>query len=302
VKDTPLTASLAAALRKVGFFDVSETSERLEILLSYLERFKLSTAKRYFNQVKFSGLLGDTDIKHIVLSDAFFMNRKIEYRQKRIASPGQYEALLRYMYKYVQMDEKNVKFEKFSTNPTKNSKLRIAIVAFLFAVNSGLRRAEVLRLTNVHLQQLIAHEPELILRLKGSIDEWKVPYHPRFIALVKMMTILYEDYLKLTLTTTVPLFNLNNTYLRTMLIDCFRKANGIDPPIGFGFHSPRYYIASFVADSKNITSAQLILNHKSLKTTKRYIQYKHLKAQRQLAELEKNSDIFNDVNEIFASK
>jgi integrase len=297
-----MNPALTANLRKYGFFDVATDDERLTILLDLLERYKLSTAKKYFNQVKFSGFLGNTEIKHLHLSESYFHNRKnIKAVQDRVATPKEYETLVRFMYDLFRKNASNYynenSFTKFSTNQTSDSKFRQAVLAFIIAVNTGLRRSEVLALTNVHLRQLLNREPILVLKMKMS-DEWHVYYHQKLVKILTDMKVLYEDYLKLEMP--VLLFDIKNSYFRDILRGSFLWANGMQyPPKGFGLHAVRYYIASFVADGKNLKSAQLILGHKSYRTTKLYVKYHHLKAQRQVERLEKESDLFDAAIEAF---
>lgn len=58
---------------------------------------------------------------------------------------------------------------------------------------------------------------------------------------------------------------------RPKLMKSLCKKAGIDPP--FGFHAIRHFTASYLADSEKVSkkTISVILGHKSLETTERYL-------------------------------
>lgn len=272
-------------LKKNGFFDHTDPQERLRIALNVLETYSISTAERYFAQLKYGDYIQVPNIKNLFLAKEHYGSTLRRAPQIRIPSLEQYHNFVNYLYAQLKTRE----HQKLSTNHLKYDTEFGAVILILFVCNTGLRLSEVLRLTTKHLRELLDGKEIIELKMKTS-TEWKVVRHKSLYYLLMQMDNIYEYFWVATRqqeqVVDMLLFQFGKEYIRTEMKRIFKAANGGNaPPRGFGLHTIRYYIASQFAQT-NLKLAQIILNHKKITTTAVYVRYKNLKLQHALSHLE----------------
>lgn len=274
-------------LTKYGFFDLTEPHERLRVALDVLETYTISTAEKYFAHLKYGGYIQVPNIKTLCLAREYYGRVARRAPQARIPSM---EQLLNF-FNYLQQQFHLRRHKKMSTNIIKYDKLFGFIIMVLFVCNTGLRLSEALRVTTKQLRELLEGKKNIELKMKTS-TEWNVVPHEGLYTLLLQMKHIYSDYLELQ--ADMDLFLFQKTYIKEQIKKFFRMANNNEePPIGFGLHTIRYYIASQAAKT-NLKYAQMILNHKHISTTASYVRFNNLKLQESLGQLENISPLILD--------
>jgi integrase len=293
VPERPIPPVLANKLHKYGFFDTTDTELRLNLAVKILSIYRLSTATRYFNVLKYGGYFGDIEnTKHLSLKKENFSTKA---PQLRLPEPEKFQKLLEHLHSEFKKNFTDIA----STHLRRQEHYLRSLFAIFLCWNTGLRISTILSFTNKHLQQLLSRSMEIEIKNKNS-NTWIVVYHKQFTILLDIMKQYFINYLQLDLE--IRLFPFERTYLLSVLRKLYIDANnGAMPPTGFGLHSVRYYIASEFA-KKNLKSAQELLGHKSLKTTKIYVKYRHNMYQGRLEELEQRSELFKSINDLFTAK
>ena len=283
IKGRKIPTVFAARLRRAGFFDTTDHTMRLEIATEILTEYRLSTATKYFNYLKYSGYLGD-DNKHTVLEKSCYMKYP---SQIRLPEKDEFDTLIKYIY--VELEKQTAM--PVSTNIFQRDPYVMGLFCIALCWNTGLRRCGVLRITNKHLSELLERSPVLELKNKSS-NEWEVFYHPMLIKLIERMSTYYKQYLNVSIT--IPLFPITKSYIRRLLHTTYIAAVGKSAPVGFGLHSIRYLIATEFA-AGNIKNAQLLLGHKHLITTKLYVKHQYYTNKKNLTRIENESKFFQDI-------
>lgn len=272
---------LKLRLKKAGFFDHTVPEERLRIALDVLETYSIATAERYFAHLKYGGYIQTPNISNLFLAKEYYGSVAHRTPQIRIPSLEQYHNFVNYLYEQL----KQRRSEKLSTNPLKYDNEFGVIIMILFVCNTGLRLAEVLRLTTKQLTELLDGKDTIELKMKTS-TEWNVVRHKSLYVLLIHMKYIYQDFLENSAIVDILLFQFGREYVRTSMKRIFKKANdNTDPPKGFGLHTIRYYIASQFAQT-NLKLAQMFLQHENIQTTAVYVRYNNLKFQHALNQLE----------------
>jgi integrase len=272
-------------LTKSGFYETNDQNERLKIALDVLETYTINTAERYFAILKYGGFLQLPNIKNLSLARNYYGSIQRRTPQVRIPSLDQYYKFIQYLNGMLDECRDSV----LSTNTFKYSKYFGAIIATIFAANTGLRVGEVLRLTNKHLKALLNGENTIEIKMKAS-QEWQVIRHKSLFILLEKMSRIFSEFLSLNFE--VLLFQFSSEYLRLKLIKFFTIANNNQsPPKGFGLHTIRYCIASELSNT-NLKMAQEFLGHKNISTTHQYVKYKTLKLQSSLTQIETTSPLY----------
>jgi len=298
-----LPKSMRERLTRLGFFDQSDYNSRMQILLDFLDRYSFSTVHKYFNRIKYAGLLGNDEIKYEGLNKHYYMKRKLgtSKQQVRLPKETEFEALKEHIYAkfttYLDYVMPINKFIRLDDNEMRNYNDIQCILVILLCANTGLRRCEALRLNIGHLRLLIDGETELSLKTKTS-NSWNVYYHPNLVTLIADMKNIYREYLKLgTLSDTIKLFTVAISTILTHIKLEFLEANKKPAPCGLGLHMFRYAIASKAAED-NLANAQIILGHTRLKTTEKYVHAHFRRAQHEINRLE--TYVFKEASELFS--
>lgn len=171
---------------------------------------------------------------------------------------------------------------------TKEKMNDITAYVILFALYTGLRLQEVLRLTTKHLDELLRQQTPIALHRKYN-ESWNVVYFPQFISFISTVHQFVEEayvYYKENAVDT-RLFPVSSSLVHHNLRKFYTIANGHQPPMGFGLHSFRSYLAKKLFDQNDMPIAQHLLQHKNMKTTYGYVRGNE-------AQLEK---AINNVNE-----
>lgn len=144
---------------------------------------------------------------------------------------------------------------------------------FLFSLYTALRLSELLNLRISHLMALTRHDAIINLPRKYS-PEWAPVYGTKFDKLVMNLVELNKD----DVTNYVKnghdaiLFKVGKPRnLHFHFKNFYRLATGKEPYLGLGVHSFRYNMASCLNNIGQIELARVVLGHKSVKTTNKYI-------------------------------
>jgi integrase len=285
----PIPKLFAAKLHQVGFFDTDDTDLRLEMAMQILETYRLSTAIRYFNVLKYGEYFGDTEkTKNFVLRKESF-SKKLP--QQRLPEREKFLAFI----KLLTTEFKKHFREPASLNTLRQNNYIRAIFAMYLCWNTALRVSSILSFTNKVLYQLNERSAEIRIQMKNK-QPWSPLYNPQLNNLIDLLSLYYSNFLAIDLE--VPLFPFGKTYLKSILVMLYVKANNQPPPTGFGLHSIRYYIGTEFAKT-NLQTAQLLLGHKSIKTTRVYVKHQYNLFKSRLEEIEKESKLFQDVHRLF---
>jgi len=278
-------------LRQASFFDFEDPNERLRIALEILDKYSLSTAERYFAQLKYGGYISVPNIKTLFLAKEKFGSTNRRAPQIRIPAIDEMHKFIRYLYSELEVR----KSQKISANLIQYDMELGLIIAILFVYNSALRLAEVLRLNTHHLRELSNGSETIELKMK-SAKQWNVIYHKALYVLLNNMRNIFENLLVASERDgreilQLKLFQFSREYVRVGVKKLFAKANDNKlPPKGFGLHTLRYYIGSELAQ-RNLKLTQMVLNHKNIHTSAIYVKYDNLKFQRKLNDLESASQL-----------
>lgn len=255
LKKRSINNTVKMIIQTLHLLDEPDYEKRLEAFVGYCRilNFNYNTVQSYITQAKSNGLFGKEQI-NLRIDPTLFVGKP----HVRIVSVEKFLNMFNYIMN---------NFSKY------NSPLAIACF-------TGLRTNEILQFTSATLFQLKEHYINVnIKRKKVIIDNdipifWKPIYHKRFDDFINLLINLYNDeysnYLKHKIS--INLFNVTPTTLRNRTINAYLKANNELPPRGFGIHSCRYMIATIMSnESDNLPNIQQFLQHKSFKTTQRYI-------------------------------
>lgn len=145
---------------------------------------------------------------------------------------------------------------------------------------TALRTREILQFDSCTLHQLQGQQQTVNIKRKQTSPKkhevlWKPTYIKDFIVLVHQLLDLYKDEYEAYRDNgvSVPLFHVTPKTLNNRIRCAYSMANpGLTAPLGFGIHSCRNMMGSFMAEAtKNLHNVQTFLQHSSLKTTSQYI-------------------------------
>ncbi len=170
---------------------------------------------------------------------------------------------------------------------------------------SGLRLREVCSITMEHIRDLHEKKPIIKIKRKNNKD-WRVIYYPQFEKLVEyIITVACKDNYNLYINSFInqKLFPYTPQALHYKLKYYYQLANdGKKPPIGFGLHSIRYFLATVLYETTGkIEIPQALLGHTSQKTTEIYIKNNNLKLKKELEKLYTNNDLYSNIRNIINS-
>lgn len=230
---------------------VENNDKRAEFFITemYKRRIRSSTIMRYYNQLKRVRFFEKSAIKP---NQRVFDSQKPP--QERVPSSSNISKLLEWC------------------NENKHENKRAYVI--LFAYYSGLRSAEICKLSVQNLDELDKRSPVLQLKCKTS-ECWSVPWNAVLEEFVNELVEVYADKLKNYRKTGVSesLFDMSPRVLSNTIRSFYMTAVGEVPPDGFGVHVMRYIIGTKLAQENDLAAAQYFLGHGDIQTTKRYVRY-----------------------------
>lgn len=235
--------------------------ERAQYLINLFYQRKLSGT---YVQKQFKRLKPILCPTTTIVPNLFLFERQ-NLGQQRIASLGRIQQLQEYLIQRLSHDPK--------------------VIPILFCFHTGLRMSELLRISTSHLQALARHASSITLRRKTT-SSWTVVYYPAFDEFVQsLIQQHYRDEYAYFLETGIdlPLFSIGSTGLLARIKRYYVEATREIPPLGFGLHSIRYFLASTLVAQGEEETARQLLGHASLDTTNVYVRADASMLQRKLA-------------------
>lgn len=238
--------------------EIQNVDERAKKVIQILcsQKIYSSTVVKYYNILK-KTLLKGTTIKPnlLIFSD-------LSQPHQKVPNFGTFNILIDFLLK----NKTNKKY-----------------IPLLFCYYTGLRRNEVVKLTNFHLQQLLKGEQNVTLYRKNNTI-WSVIYYPEFVSFINQVYEIYKneiDYQK----HEILLFNISPQTLHVTFTNIYINLIKEKPPLGFGVHWFRYYTATKLTENGNISIARAFLNHKHLSTTEKYVKVDNLNFEKKIEEI-----------------
>lgn len=307
-----LPKTFMAFLSSIDFADISH-EQRAEIIGNYMyqRKFRISTAIKYFTILKRSNFMGwedrDTFLgkdKKMRLDSNLFMNQKPP--QRRVPQKNEIMKFLEHCKNLIETNADMVFPLNYSMNPDtehlNGNDIRLyskvlSCYAVKFGYLTGLRIAELRRITNRVLEDLMAQKQTIVIKRKMA-NEWNVgkTYSRPFVELLRRMGKFFEKFLNLPMT--FDLFPKMRT-LDYAIVELYKEANDYQqPPIGFGFHTLRKIAATQIVQRSGIEKAKTFLGHKSLRTTKHYIDFDLLLGEKELKDFSERSEFIQKLTQI----
>lgn len=256
--------------------NISNVDERAKMFLKamYNRRLKSVTVIKYFNLLK-PVLFPNTNIvpNSLIFDDNY--QRPLQHRGGNLEH-------IKNLINYI----------KFEVDDTCEYKW-----PFLISSYSGLRTNEVCNIKMSHLSQLVDRKSFVTLKTKNN-EDWEVTYYEEFDKIIAL-TIShnkrrYELYKKRDIDT--KLFPHTTQALHLKLKHFYLLANKEHPPIGFGLHSLRYYLATIMYNATDkIEISQALLGHKNPKTTERYIKQDPLRRKKELDNIARGVPLYREI-------
>lgn len=252
---TPNSTTVNRIVIELGLLDEPDYERRAKVFIGYcrVRDYAINTVKQYFKIARQLGTFGPPGAVSIRPDPSVFSGRT----HTRIVSNENFVSLFKFL-----MDG----WSEYTA-------------PLLVAFYTGLRTMEILQFTGFTLHQLLARQPTVNVKRKQTAvsDEpvyWRPVYTTYLRRLVDKLALLYASELEAyaSASANVSLFYVTPKTLANRIRLAYYKANGSCPPLGFGVHSCRNMLASIMAEtSKCLPAIQLFLQHKSPKTTNRYI-------------------------------
>lgn len=276
--NTRPTSTAPAVVRRIiqelGLLDVDDVELRAKLFIGYMRSRDLAynTAQKYYASACRLGIFDDPerDTTRLRLDPTAFEGRI----HTRIMSVESYVKLYAYLT------------ERWSeyTAP------------LLLAFHTGLRTMEVLQFTTHTLYQLSRRDTVVDIVRKRTVQRakpflWQPIYDTYTIQFVEKLKNLYSPNFNEYTTSGIntKLFHVTPRTLINRLRTAFYLANGFLADRGIGLHTCRYMHANMMAvKSKNLDAIRAFLQHKSLKTTQRYLRNDLSYASKKFNEITKN--------------
>lgn len=249
----PTSTTVNRIVTELGLLDEPDYERRAKVFIGYcrVRDYAINTVKQYFKIARQRGTFGPPGAVAIRPDPSVFSGRT----HTRIVRTDNF-----------------VRLFEFLTDAWSEY-----TAPLLVAFYTGLRTMEILQFTGFTLHQLLARQPTVNVKRKQTAvsDEpvyWRPVYTTHLRRFVDKLALLYASELEAHASANVSLFYVTPKTLANRIRLAYYKANGSCPPLGFGVHSCRNMLASIMADtSKCLPAIQLFLQHKSPKTTNRYI-------------------------------
>ena len=283
---------LTRVVRDLGLLDEPSARRRLDIFLGYcrLRSFAYRTVSAYYRELRRTGLFEDpkevTGTRYVAPSRISF--DETGRKHQRAVSMRSFARLVKHL---------NEGFSRYTA-------------PLLVAVHTGLRTAEILQWSARTLHQLTRREQDInsvvrknTLGFGGCVGHgcddkesiyWRPVYNTHLIAFVdRLAEALYRDeYVEYAETgLDSRLFPVTRGVLVNRIKAAYSQANdGIAAPFGFGIHSCRNMMAKLMSTcSDNIAAIQAFMQHRSINTTRIYINSDFRETAREFDRLTRNS-------------
>lgn len=257
---------LTAAVKSIGLLDEPDRKQRVVIFIGYCldQKYSYNTTMRYITVLRNNGILEN----RLSENDAHIIQDKFVFSESgrphtRVVSVKSFIKLITYLK------------ANFSTYTA----------PLLVAYYTGLRNFEILQWTTVTLYQLKNQQPQVSVKRKNTlitkknssdaaVTYWEPVYTSHLVQFIDDMIQLYKDQYDQLLENNVKVklfYILPNTVVNRVR-ETYYTANKTYPPRGFGIHSYRNMMATLMAqNTDNVKAIQTFLQHKNLKTTRKYI-------------------------------
>ncbi|UHB41780.1 INT [Macrobrachium rosenbergii nudivirus] len=261
-----------------NLIDIDNVNERAIIFLTslYKRNLKGTTILKYFKALK-PHLFKNTTI----IPDSMAFDKKYT---KDIQLRGSNLTNIENFIKYVIYDVKDVVY-----------KYPIIIAAY-----TGLRINEVCAITMKHLNMLANRKPIIPIKRKNN-KHWHVIYYDRLNEIIdEVINVNMENYnLYVNNLIDVKLFPYTTQALHNKIKHYYLLANTALPPLGFGLHSVRYYLASTLyQETSKIEIAQALLGHQQTKTTQLYIKPNVENLQYEMCKFSDKNTFYSNIKEL----
>lgn len=285
-KDSAIPAILKRIVISLGLLDEPSLVARRHIFIGYCKyhNYSYGTTMKYFNLLVRTNVLAkrqnvgalDSEIEQTIgegddagENPADIYPKKLSFIDNgalhtRIVAQNDFKRFVRYLH----------------------DNLSVYSAPLLLAAYTGLRSTEILQMTTYNLYQLSKQQPQISIKRKQTAlinyrdnqvvapNYWEPVYNTYLISFILQLKKLFADEYEAFMThqTNINLFVVTPKTLANRMRLSFYKALGFRPPHGFGIHSCRNMIAMIMAEeTHNVVSIQQFLQHKNLKTTRRYI-------------------------------
>lgn len=252
---------LDAAIRKIGILDEPDPRRRMRLFVGYCldKNYTYNTTIRYINVLKSNKILGTDQVnEENLMPDKFIFSEKGR-PHTRIVSIDRFVKLINYLHR---------NFSAYTA-------------PLLVAYYTGLRNFEILQWSTVTLYQLKRRQTQVSIKRKNTLirresdtNYWEPVYTSHLNRFVDNLIELYQDQYNQLLENSikVKLFLVLPNTLVNRVRECYYAANNQYPPLGFGIHSYRNMMATLMSqNTDNITAIQTFLQHRSIETTRQYI-------------------------------
>nr|WOZ57625.1 integrase [Menippe mercenaria nudivirus] len=275
----PIPYNIFKLIKHHDLLSIADVNTRAKIFLKalYIKGLKSNTVMKYFNHLK-PYIFQDTTIAPNSLVFDNNYKRTIQYR-------GQNTEKIKNVINYV----------KYEVDDSSEYKWPILISAY-----SGLRINEVCNIKMSHLNSLKLKDPVIALKLKNNSD-WEVLYYDEFEQIINKTISSCSKRYNLYTNELIDskLFNFSVQALHNKIQYYYLLANKEHPPLGFGLHSFRYYLATLLYNlTDKIEISQAILGHKHQTTTERYIKQDPTNRKRDLELLSTTVDLYRDIAQV----
>lgn len=249
-------ASLLKLIRKYGLDQEHSGSEKAYLFIALCRQlnYTYATASKYFSILQRLEFFGKDNV---IKPHPKVFTGKVH---TRIVSVSNYKALFSHLHQSI---------------TKKNAPL-------LIAMYTGLRTMEILQFSTYTLYELKSRNPEINIRRKNTTSHinnnlinWNPVYNTHLTKFINLLCTLYNDEYKAFLENNIniKLFFETPTTLNTRFKLAYYMANNINAPHGFGIHSCRYMTSMLLNEANaSLPAIQKFLQHKSLETTKTYMQ------------------------------
>lgn len=304
--DDNIPRHLKKAITNLGLLDEDDYERRAQTFIGYcrFKNYSYNTTIKYFRILHNTGIFGkfkltaDPEINKLTLietEDNDNDNITNEYVNKELNSRPDRLVFNHCGKQHIRIVGKE-DFLKFISLLQKRFSIYTAPI--LIAFYTGLRTSEILQFTTFTIYQLLSkHHTTTILRKMiviknanmkdSSYDKdndnnnnrdnrnfWTPIYNTHLNDFVEKLKELYVDDYKTFLESKIntKLFNITPKTLGNRVKSLYFEATGKLAPFGFGVHSCRNMISILMAEkSNNLTAIQRFLQHKNIKTTRRYV-------------------------------
>lgn len=255
-----VTGKVQALVQGASLLDEPDPSRRMQLFIGFcrFREYSYNTTVRYIQILKNHGVFGESP-QEIVVQPSKLAFAESGKRHERMITVDDFVKLFKHL---------RDNFNKYHA-------------PVLVAVYTGLRTFEILQLSVQTLHQLMSRQEYVSVRRKQTVitvdsdsTYWRPIYTTRFVQFLDELARLYRDeyesYLQYGIND--QLFHVTPRTIVNRIRHAYFEVTGHAPPFGFGVHSCRNMMATIMSnETDNISSIQAFLQHKSVKTTQRYI-------------------------------